>query len=192
MASSDPHPLRCVNCPLIAQQFVPASGASPCSVMVVGTAPSETEERTGEPFTGKTSEVVREIMQGLGLAEQVLYTNLIPRRPVGPGGVNRKPTAHELDYCSGHLVQTIQSAKPDLIVAVGASPAAFIVGQKLPSLALVHGLVMKVDRFGMYMSVMPVHDPAYLARRGGLLSSEGQAWIEDLQSIRDVLEDGLG
>lgn len=192
MTAPLPHNRRCTDCPLLAQPFVPASGSSPCSLMFVGTAPSASEEVTGLPFTGKTGEVIREIVDGLGLTDQTVYANLIPRRPVGPDGSNRKPTSDEIDFCSSHLIQYINAAKPDLIVTVGASPTGFVLGSKVLSMSILHGLVMRVDRFGMYLSVMPVYDPAYLARRGGLLTSEGQTWVDDLQSIQDILRQGVG
>lgn len=160
--------------------------------MVVGTSPGEEEVSALKPFVGPTSCVIREIIEGLGLTESTYFTNLIQTRVTDSSGANRKPTDAEIGTSCHHLIADIQRAKPDVILAVGSSPLSFLLGQRVPSLKLVHGLLLKADRFGMYLSIMPVFDPSYLARRGGLLSSEGQAWVDDIRSIRDYLEVGIG
>ncbi len=163
-----------------------------CDVMVVGTAPGAQEQEAGKPMVGKTGEVVREIFQGLGISDNVCYTNLIRHRLVDERGASRKPTSDEIFKGSAHLVADIERLKPNLIVAMGATPLEFFMGRQVLSLKLLHGLVLSFNRFDLRLSVMPVYDPAYVARSGGLLSSVGDMWVSDLRFVRDYLETGRG
>lgn len=185
-------PDSCNDCPLGDRTRVLGTGADPCRLMVVGTAPGAEEEFVGMPFEGKTSQVIKEVMFGLGISDQTYYTNVLQRRPVSPSGDNRRPTSQETAVCGRHLDNDIRRLKPDLILAVGSTPLNYLMGQKIPSIKLVHGLVLRVERFGMLLSVMPVFDPAYVVRAGGLLSNEGQTWVTDLLSVKTNLEVGIG
>ena len=188
--STDPD--SCHDCPMGDRVRVRGTGAEPCRLMVVGTAPSTEEEFVGMPFEGKTSQVIKEAIFGLGLSNQTYYTNILQRRPVSLAGDNRRPTNQEMMICGRHLDSDIRRLKPDLILAVGSTPLNYLMGQKIPSIKLVHGLVLRVERFGMLLSVMPVFDPAYVARSGGLLSNLGETWVTDLLSVKTNLEVGIG
>lgn len=182
---------ECRGCPLALRAFVPGAGVSPCSLMVVGCAPGAEEEDTGLPFQGKTGRMLREILSGLGLEDRTYFTNVVKRRPVKYKAlevVSVAPTRQEIYTCGHHLAREIEKLKPALILTLGATALAFLSGRRDLELSEVHGLPMRMTRFGMHLTILPTYDGGYVMRNGGLASEVGSDWIDDIQSIPDLLE----
>jgi len=139
--------------------------------MVVGEAPGEQEDRQGEPFVGKSGQLLDSMLRALGLtrgeaepARQVFIANTLKCRPPG----NRNPEPDELAQCEPFLIRQIELVKPRMILAMGR----FAVQSLLRSSEPVGRLRGKVHRYQGVPLVVTYH-PAYLLRNP---EDKARAW----------------
>lgn len=130
--------------------------------MLVGEAPGEQEDRQGEPFVGKSGQLLDNMLRAIGLtrgeaepARQVFIANTLKCRPPG----NRNPLPEELARCEGFLIRQIQLVQPRIILAMGA----FAVQSLLRSTEPVGRLRGRVHHYQGVPLVVTYH-PAYLLR----------------------------
>lgn len=113
----------CERCPALCDsrsQIVNGTGASDASLLFVGEAPGAREDEQGEPFVGRSGDVLDEALQDAGLARSdVRIANCVRCRPPE----NRDPTTEELTNCREHLEREIESIDPELIVTLGKVPS---------------------------------------------------------------------
>ncbi len=130
--------------------------------MVVGEAPGEQEDREGEPFVGKSGQLLDNMLRAIGLSReagppetQVYIANAVKCRPPG----NRNPTPQELAACEGFLVRQIELVQPKVILAMGAVAVQSLLRSTEP----VGRLRSKVHRYQGVPLIVTYH-PAYLLR----------------------------
>jgi uracil-DNA glycosylase len=130
--------------------------------MIVGEAPGEEEDRLGEPFVGKSGQLLDNMLRALALsrhegepARQVYIANTLKCRPPG----NRNPAPEELAACEAFLVRQVQLVQPKIILAMGA----FAVHSLLRSKEPVGRLRGRVHHYQGVPLVVTYH-PAYLLR----------------------------
>jgi len=149
--------------------------------MIVGEAPGEQEDRQGEPFVGKSGQLLDNMLRALGLsrkgtpptgegaaasdpAHQVFIANTLKCRPPG----NRNPQPDELAQCEHFLIRQIELVKPKIILAMGR----FAVQSLLRSEEPVGRLRGRVHRYQGVPLIVTYH-PAYLLRN---LEDKARAW----------------
>jgi DNA polymerase len=157
--------------------------------MIVGEAPGEEEDRCGEPFVGRSGQLLDSMLRAIGLgreagetpdpAKQVFIANTLKCRPPG----NRNPLPDELARCEGFLIRQIQLVQPRIILAMGR----FAVQSLLRSSAPIGQLRGRVHRYQDVPLVVTYH-PAYLLRN---LSEKARAW-DDLCLALDTVDDSEG
>ena len=120
------------------QRVVVGSGPPSPSLMVVGEAPGRSEDEGGEPFVGRSGQLlVRLIHEELGLARSDYFiTNVVKCRPPQ----NRTPRANEVATCHPWLDTQIARFDPTRILAVGNVAAKAIFGFS-EGISRSHGLV---------------------------------------------------
>ena len=120
--------LDCTKCPLRqgARQVVFGVGNENARIMFVGEGPGEQEDIQGEPFVGKSGQLLDKYLELVGLSrkENIYIANIVKCRPEG----NRDPKEEEQDVCIGWLRRQAREIKPDIIVCLGR-----IAAQKLIS-----------------------------------------------------------
>ena len=108
-----------LKCPLglARNKIVFGIGDPKADLMLVGEAPGEKEDETGEPFVGKAEVLLDKILLSIKLkrTSKVYITNVIKCRPQN----NRDPLPSEVEKCQPYLIKQIQLIKPKLIVALG-------------------------------------------------------------------------
>ncbi len=139
--------------------------------MVVGEAPGEREDLQGEPFVGKSGQLLDNMLHTIGLtrgdaasAQQVYIANSIKCRPPG----NRNPTPEELATCEPFLVRQVQLVQPKIILAMGR----FAVQSLLRSAEPIGRLRGRVHSYHGVPLVVTYH-PAYLLRNP---QDKAKAW----------------
>lgn len=99
-------------------RLVPPAGSVEAPLVLVGEAPGEDEEREGEPFVGKTGQLLQELFRKATLPWDLCYrTNVLPWRPPG----NRTPYPFEIEASRGRLMREITIIRPVIVVAAGSS-----------------------------------------------------------------------
>ena len=151
--------------------------------MVVGEAPGEQEDRQGEPFVGKSGQLLDNMLRAIGLtraqaepAQQVYIANTIKCRPPG----NRNPEPEELAQCEPFLIRQVELVKPKIILAMGR----FAVQSLLRSNEPIGRLRGRVHRYQGVPLIVTYH-PAYLLRN---LEDKARAW-DDLCLAQQTLKE---
>jgi DNA polymerase len=152
------------------------SGAAESRLVFVGEGPGAEEDRTGLPFVGAAGDLLTRMIAAMGLRrEQVYICNVVKCRPPG----NRTPEPDEIAACYAFLRAQIQAIRPQIIVALGRTPAQVLLNTAAP-ITRIRGTWSVWEG----IPVMPTFHPAYLLRTP---SAKRQVW-EDLQLVMSELK----
>jgi uracil-DNA glycosylase len=139
--------------------------------MIVGEAPGEQEDRQGEPFVGKSGQLLDNMLRAVHLtrgeappAQQVYIANTVKCRPPG----NRNPEPDELAQCEPFLMRQVALVQPKIILAMGR----FAVQSLLRSSEPIGKLRGRVHHYQGVPLIVTYH-PAYLLRN---LADKTRAW----------------
>ena len=164
----------CTRCPLAyagRRKIVFADGDPNARLMFVGEGPGADEDASGVPFVGKAGQLLNNMIGAMGLKrEQVYIANIVKCRPPA----NRVPEPVEANTCSQFLLRQIDVVQPQVIVALGATAAMYLLGVKQSLVSLRgkwHGCR------GAKLAV--TYHPAFLLRDP---RQKGEAW-KDLQMV---------
>ncbi|WP_080505129.1 uracil-DNA glycosylase [Halorubrum aethiopicum] len=121
----------CERCPALVEsrsRIVEGVGPTDADLLFVGEGPGANEDEEGEPFVGRSGDVLDEALRDAGLARaDVRITNCVRCRPPE----NRDPTTEELANCRGHLEAEIAGLDPELIVTLGKVPSEHLLGRSV-------------------------------------------------------------
>jgi len=113
-------------------QTVFGEGPPGARVMLVGEQPGDQEDLAGEPFVGPAGQLLRDAMLEAGLdPEEVYLTNAVKHfkwQPRGKRRIHERPNREEVLACRIWLTAEIETVKPHLIVALGATAAGTLLG----------------------------------------------------------------
>jgi uracil-DNA glycosylase family 4 len=122
----------CTRCKLHKQgrkQIVFGVGDPNADLMFIGEAPGADEDLQGEPFVGRSGQLLTNMIKAMGLSrEEVYIANIIKCRPPG----NRQPETDECETCSPFLLRQIEAIKPKVLVALGAVAAKTLLAVNEP------------------------------------------------------------
>lgn len=132
------------------------TGDPNADLMVIGEAPGADEDRQGEPFVGRSGQLLDKILEAvLFKREEVYICNILKSRPPN----NRDPLPEEVAAHIPILYKQIALVRPKLLLAVGKSAGNGLLGKK-SSLASLRGTFN--DFYGLPMMV--TYHPAALLR----------------------------
>ena len=121
----------CERCPELVEsrsRIVDGVGPTDADLLFVGEGPGATEDEEGEPFVGRSGDVLDEALRDAGLARaDVRITNCVRCRPPD----NRDPTSEELANCRGYLETEIERLDPELIVTLGKVPSEHLLDRSV-------------------------------------------------------------
>jgi DNA polymerase len=164
----------CTRCPLAyagRRTIVFGDGDANARLMFVGEGPGADEDTSGIPFVGKAGQLLNNMIQAMGLRrEQVYIANIVKCRPPA----NRVPEPVEANTCDQFLLQQIDVVQPEVVVALGATAAMYLLGVK-QSLSALRGRWHRCR--GAKLAV--TYHPAFLLRDPRIKS---EAW-KDLQMV---------
>ncbi|GGF61625.1 uracil-DNA glycosylase [Paracoccus acridae] len=130
--------LRCTRCDLChaATQTVWGEGDLSAPLMIVGEAPGDHEDLQGRPFVGPAGQLLRQTMDQVGLdPAQAWMTNAVKHFKFTPRGkrrIHQNPNAGEIRHCKWWLDIERRMIAPRLTVALGATAAFALTGNRLP------------------------------------------------------------
>jgi uracil-DNA glycosylase len=164
----------CTRCPLAyagRRTIVFGDGDANARLMFVGEGPGADEDASGVPFVGKAGQLLNNMIQAMGLKrEQVYIANIVKCRPPA----NRVPEPVEANTCDQFLLQQIDVVQPQVVVALGATAAMYLLGVK-QSLSALRGRWHRCR--GAKLAV--TYHPAFLLRDPRMKS---ETW-KDLQMV---------
>ncbi|AUG46054.1 hypothetical protein BVU17_00365 [Haloarcula taiwanensis] len=101
-------------------RIVNGVGPADADLLFVGEAPGANEDEQGEPFVGRSGDVLDDGLRDAGLdRDDVRITNCVRCRPPD----NRDPRAGELANCREYLETEIDRVDPAVVVTLGKVPA---------------------------------------------------------------------
>ena len=110
-------------------KLVFADGSPNARLMFIGEGPGADEDAQGLPFVGRAGQLLNNMITAMGLKrEEVYIANVVKCRPPG----NRTPEPEEANTCSPFLFRQIDVVRPEVIVALGATAATYLLGQRQP------------------------------------------------------------
>lgn len=156
-------------------KIVFADGDPNARLMFVGEGPGADEDAQGLPFVGRAGQLLNNMITAMGLKrEQVYIANVVKCRPPQ----NRTPEPDEANTCSPFLFRQIEVVRPEVIVALGATAATYLLGQRQP----LAGLRGRVHSFRGTKLIVTYH-PAFLLRDP---RQKKEAWADLQLAMREV------
>jgi DNA polymerase len=127
---------NCTACPLhrFGTQTVFGEGPKRAAIMLIGEQPGDREDIEGRPFVGPAGQLLDRALAAAGLPRDRAYvTNAVKHFKWVPRGKRRlhsSPNAMEIRACNPWLKAEIAVVKPQLLVCLGATAAAAVIGAK--------------------------------------------------------------
>ena len=119
---------NCLKCELgkTRKNFVFGVGDFNASLLLVGEAPGEQEDLSGEPFVGRAGKLLDKMLSAINRSREndVFICNVLKCRPPD----NRDPSKEEISKCEPYLVNQIDLIQPKLIVALGRVAGKTLLG----------------------------------------------------------------
>lgn len=158
------------------QKVVFGEGNMSAELMIVGDAPSNSDDSAGKIFTGRTGDSLTKMIENvLELNRSDVYiTNLLKCRALD----RESPSSIDAHTCQPYLLKEIELVKPKLIVTFGEMAYRYITGDDR-SLTDIRGTVQEKE----YYKIIPTFHPSYLLRN----PSAKKEVFEDLKKIKSLL-----
>ena len=167
----------CTRCALHSgrNKLVFGDGSPAARLMFVGEGPGADEDAQGLPFVGKAGQLLNNMIAAMGFKrEEVYIANVVKCRPPG----NRTPEPDEANTCTPFLFRQIDVVRPEVLVALGATAATYLLGQRQP----LAGLRGRVHSFRGARLIVTYH-PAYLLRDP---RQKKEAWADLQIAMREL------
>lgn len=156
-------------------KIVFADGDPNARLLFVGEGPGADEDAQGLPFVGRAGQLLNNMIAAMGLKrEEVYIANVVKCRPPQ----NRTPEPDEANTCSPFLFRQIDVVRPEVIVALGATAATYLLGQRQP----LAGLRGRIHAFRSSKLIVTYH-PAFLLRDP---RQKKEAWADLQIAMREL------
>ena len=133
------------------------------AILMIGDQPGDQEDKLGRPFVGPAGKVLDKALEEAGIDRSEVYvTNAVKHfkwEPRGKLRLHKKPTMKEINACRPWLDAELQTVKPKLIVALGATAAQGLLGSSF-RITQAHGQVQEVP--GLPPIIATLHPSAVL------------------------------
>jgi len=148
------------------------------AVMFIGEGPGRDEDLKGEPFVGRSGQLLTRILAAIDFERDDVYiTNIVKCRPPQ----NRDPMEEEVRCCERYLIEQIELIKPRLICALGRIAAQWLLGTKEPLTSL-----RSTEHSYRGIPVLVTYHPAALLRNPEL---KRETW-EDFKKLKALISKG--
>lgn len=159
---------NCKRCPALVNsrsQIVNGTGCIDTNLILVGEAPGQNEDENGEPFVGRSGNVLDDELEKHGISrDDVWITNTVRCRPPD----NRDPHKSERQNCFSYLENEIAEINPEVVLTLGKVPTMTLLGDSDIAVTKVSGDVYKRFYKGNMVQVVAgmhpastLYDPSY-------------------------------
>jgi uracil-DNA glycosylase family 4 len=170
---------RCEACELASSctQKVPGVGAQNADLMIIGEGPGHEEDLKGEPFVGRSGQLLDKMLEAIGIKRsQAFITNIVKCRPPN----NRDPNGNEVKACHDFIEAQIKIIEPKVILAVGRISAHHLLNTSSPVGKLIDQSHLLP---GTSIPLKVTYHPAYLLRNP---SAKAIVW-RDMKNLHQML-----
>jgi DNA polymerase len=126
----------CTRCPLYshATQTVFGEGPQDASLFFIGEQPGDREDIAGRPFVGPAGQIFDRAAAAAGIDRSRAYvTNAVKRfkyEPRGKRRIHKRPDSGEIAHCRWWLQKELETVRPKVIVALGATAVEGLLGDR--------------------------------------------------------------
>jgi len=165
----------CRRCGLSAyrKHIVRGRGTIPADILMIGEAPGETEDLTGEAFAGLAGRLLDEMCKKSKLDRFTIYrTNCVLCRPCdGIQEPNREPSPDEVLMCAPNVSGIIRDVRPRAVVLLGDVAERYF--------------------RPVYRRAYKLYHPSYLLRTGGHASPAFLGQVREMERIGREIENAV-
>lgn len=173
--------LNCQKCGLCQKRTNVVFGTGPenARVMLIGEGPGENEDLQGEPFVGRSGQLLDKMLDAVDLSRKknVFIANMVKCRPPE----NRDPLPAETEACLSFLREQVRLLRPKIIVCVGRIAAQRLISPDF-KVTKQHGEFF--DKNGILM--MGTLHPAALLRNPHQKPVAFEDWLALREKIKEV------
>jgi DNA polymerase len=157
--------------------------------MLVGEQPGDREDHAGEPFVGPAGGILDAALEDADIARGDAYvTNVVKHfkfKMRGKRRIHQKPGAGEIAACRPWLEAEVDTVRPELLVALGATAAKSLLGKDF-RVTRQRGMLTESE-MGL-LAVGTVHPSAILRAPGDeARRAERRRFTEDLRVAAQAL-----
>lgn len=147
---------RCQELATTRTQTVFGVGNPNARLCLFGEAPGADEDKQGEPFVGRSGQLLTDILKACGFTRDEVYIlNVIKCRPPS----NRTPEPDEVANCRGYFEQQFALIRPEFICCLGAVAARALLDTNAPL-----GRLRGIAHTWRASTVVVTYHPSYLLR----------------------------
>lgn len=172
--------LSCTACRLCEgrTKVVFGAGNPNAKVMVVGEGPGREEDLRGEPFVGRSGQLMDKMLAHVGLTREknIFIANMVKCRPPE----NRDPRPDEVEICIQYLRNQVALIRPKIIVCMGRVAAISLID---PNFKVTQQHGQFIEKNGVLM--MGTYHPAALLRS----PSNKPAALQDMLNLQQKIMD---
>jgi uracil-DNA glycosylase len=164
-------------------------GAKPkVAILMIGEQPGDQEDKQGRPFVGPAGKLLDKALEEAEIDRSKVYvTNAVKHfnwEPRGKQRIHKKPSMKEINACRPWLDAELETVKPKLIVALGATAAQGLLGSSF-KITQAHGKVQKAP--GLPPIIATLHPSAILrGRTDEDRHSQMRMLVEDLREVARI------
>tara|TARA_Y200000002_G_scaffold372709_1_gene370862 strand:- start:406 stop:1128 length:723 start_codon:yes stop_codon:yes gene_type:complete len=163
------------------KKLIMGSGNIHSPIMLVGEAPGEIEENTGQLFQGDVGLLLKKMLSAINIKiEKTYLTYSINFRPPE----DRKPTSQEIKRYSTFLKEHILIINPKIIILMGSTAMEAVTGLN-NKISNERGKWKEIILGDQTFPLMVTFNPSYLIR---FPENKKYSW-EDLKKIRQKIKD---
>ena len=163
-----------------AKSLVFCDGKPDAKVMLIGEAPDRDEDIQGQPFVGRSGQLLDKMLAAINLDRESTYlTTVIPWRPPG----NRTPTPQELEICRPFIERQIELVKPEIVLIMGGLSTKTLVSSN-DGIMKLRGQWTEIEINNTTINALPTLHPGYLLKQP---AHKRLAW-QDLLSLKQKLD----
>ncbi|MCS7241365.1 DNA polymerase [Candidatus Caldatribacterium sp.] len=174
---------ECAWCPLKDAVFVPPSlpqEQTPLDILIVGEAPGAAEAKEGQPFVGRSGQLLREVLKETGLSEfSIGITNAVLCHPTDARGYNRTPSRIEIECCRRRLWDEVLTCRPKVVLILGNVALRSLL--KKNGINRFRGADLWLEEFGCY-AVATLHPASILYN-----PDQKSQWAKEISRVRNLL-----
>ena len=169
-----------------ATQAVSGEGPVGARLMLVGEQPGDQEDLRGRPFVGPAGQLLDRAFKDLGWLRPSLYlTNAVKHfkfEPRGKRRIHKTPAQKEIAACRQWLESEIELVKPEVIIALGATAAASLLGRPVAVMSERGQWFVRDDGLPVLVTL---HPAALLRADPEQHADTYRAWLEDLRKANE-------
>jgi DNA polymerase len=173
--------------------------------MFVGEMPGRTDDETGEPYSGRTGEMLTRLLRAMGYSRAEVYLTMVVKCHAEPScGTAALPgdgwknvqqvrykaaSAESIRQCSPFLRAEIAAVRPAVVVAFGNLATRVLVGAKV-GIEEARGNWIAASVGDVQLKVMPTYSLQYAVRDPRFAEERKRAIWSDMREVVSLLRAG--